>query len=108
MFDNDKCVTSGRITIKFYFSKEKLMRFISHLDLMRLFTRAARRAGLPLFITCGFNPHPKIRIKRALKLGIESNKEEAEILLTKNISGEEFFRRLNTQLPEGIQIRSKY
>lgn len=106
MFDNNKCASSRGITIKFYFCKEKLMRFISHLDLMRLFTRAARRAGMPLFISRGFNPHPKVRIKRALKLGIESNKEEAEILLTKNMSGEEFSCRLNAQLPEGIKTTS--
>ncbi len=106
MFDNnDKSVSLGRITIKFYFCKEKLMRFISHLDLMRLFTRAARRAGLPLFISCGFNPHPKIRIKRALKLGIEGDKEEAEIVLTEEISDEDFCRRLNEQLPEGVCVR---
>lgn len=94
-----------RYGIKFYFSKKESMRFISHLDLMRLFTRAARRAELPLFISGGFNPHPKIIIKRALKLGLESNKEEAEILLTKNISNEEFCRRFNEQLPEGIEVR---
>ena len=106
MFDNNKCVSPCKITIKFYFCKEKVMRFISHLDLMRLFTRAARRAGLPLFISRGFNPHPKIRIKRALKLGIESNREEAEIVLTGKISGEEFCRRVNEQLPGGIKTTS--
>ena len=82
------------------------MRFISHLDLMRLFARAARRAELPLFISSGFSPHAKIRIKRALKLGIESDKEEAEILLTRLISPEEFRERLQRQLPEGIEIKN--
>lgn len=82
------------------------MRFISHLDLMRLFSRAARRAELPLFISNGFNPHPKIKIKQALKLGLESNREEAEILLTENIPVDEFCRRMNAQLPKGIELRS--
>ncbi len=92
--------------IKFYFSKKKLMRFISHLDLMRLFSRAARRAELPLFISRGFSPHPKFSIKRALKLGLESDKEEAEIVLTEPLSPEEFRDRLQKQLPEGICINS--
>ncbi len=80
------------------------MRFISHLDLMRVFSRAARRAELPLFISKGFSPHPKISIKRALKLGIESDNEEAEIILTKIMPLDEFCRRMNEQLPEGIRV----
>lgn len=82
------------------------MRFLSHLDLMRVFSRAARRAELPLFISCGFNPHHKIHIKRALKLGVESEREEAEVLLTQKFSPEEFCRQMNKQLPEGIKVKS--
>ena len=81
------------------------MRFISHLDLMRLFMRALRRAGLPLKMTEGFSPHPKLSIKRALKLGIESDNEEATIALKEQISPEEFRERLEKQLPEGIFIK---
>ena len=84
------------------------MRFISHLDLMRLFSRAFRRAELPLKITEGFNPHPKFSIKRALKLGLESDNEEATVTLTALVRPEEFRQRLQEQLPEGIQIRSVY
>lgn len=105
MPDNNERSIKDAFGIKFYFNKKKTMRFISHLDLMRLFARAARRAELPLFISCGFNPRPKIRIKRALKLGIESNKEEAEIVLNQKMSADEFCRRLNEQLPEGIKVR---
>jgi len=82
------------------------MRFISHLDLMRLFMRALRRAGLPIKMTEGFNPHPKLSIKRALKLGVESDNEEAVIVLKELISPEEFKERLQKQLPQGIQIKS--
>ncbi len=80
------------------------MKYISHLDLMRLFTRALRRADLPLKITEGFSPHPKFSIKRALKLGVESDNEEATILLTQPITPEEFKERLQVELPEGITI----
>ena len=90
--------------INFKFSKKGDMRFISHLDLMRLFTRALRRAELPLKISEGFSPHPRLSIKRALKLGVESEHEEAMIVLTRPVMLEEFQRVLQPQLPEGITI----
>ena len=81
------------------------MKYISHLDLMRLFMRAMRRADLPLKMTEGFNPHPKFSIKRALKLGLESENEEASVVLKEPISPEDFKERLQRQLPEGIEIK---
>ena len=80
------------------------MRFISHLDLMRTFMRALRRADLPLKITQGFNPHPKLSIKRALKLGLESENEEATVVLKAKVEPQEFKERLQRQLPEGIEL----
>ena len=82
------------------------MKYISHLDLMRLFMRALRRADLPVKITEGFNPHPKLSIKRALKLGIESDNEEASVVLKEWINPEEFRERLQKQFPQGIEIRN--
>lgn len=81
------------------------MKYISHLDLMRLFMRALRRADLPLKMTEGFSPHPKLSIKRALKLGIESENEKATIVLKEPISPQEFKERLWKQLPQGIEIK---
>lgn len=81
------------------------MKYISHLDLMRLFTRAFRRAGLPIKVTEGFSPHHKFSIKRALKLGVESDNEEAAVLLTEPVNPEVFKQRLQVELPEGIYIR---
>ncbi len=82
------------------------MRFISHLDLMRTFMRALRRADLPLKITEGFNPHPKLCIKRALKLGLESENEEATVVLKEIVEPQEFKERLQRQLPRGIEIKA--
>ena len=90
--------------VNFVFTKKGPLKYISHLDLMRLFTRAFRRAEFPLKITQGFNPHPKFSIKRALKLGIESDHEEATIMLTESIGEGEFQDRLQKQLPQGINI----
>ena len=91
--------------VNFVFSKKGQMKYISHLDLMRLFMRAMRRADLPIKMTEGFSPHPKFSIKRALKLGLESEHEEAAIVLKSIVSPQDFKDRLQKQLPEGIQIK---
>jgi radical SAM-linked protein len=91
--------------VNFSFSKQGLMRYISHLDLMRLFTRAMRRAELPLKMSEGFSPHPKLSLKRALKLGVESEHEEASIVLRFPVEPMEFKDRLQKKLPEGISLK---
>ena len=91
-----------RIRIKF--GKKGLMRFVSHLDLMRLFQRAARRAEVPVFITKGFSPHPKISIQPALKLGMESSSLEAVFKLDGWMKPANFKERLQAELPGGIEI----
>lgn len=91
--------------ITFTFSKKGDMIYISHLDLMRLFQRAMRRASFALKMTEGFSPHPKLSIKRALKLGLESDSEEASIVLSDSMNIEEFKDRLQRQLPPGLEIK---
>jgi len=91
--------------VNFIFSKTGLMRYISHLDLMRLFMRAMRRADLPLKMSEGFSPHPKLSFRRALKLGVESQAEEASIVLKFPVAPEDFKNRLQKQLPEGIEVK---
>lgn len=87
------------------FSKSGDMRFISHLDLMRLFSRALRRTCLPVRITKGFSPHLKVSIKRALKLGIESENEELDVYMAERIEQNFFMESLNKSLPNGIRIK---
>lgn len=82
------------------------MRFISHLDLMRLFQRALRRAGLPVKMSEGFSPHPKISFKRALKLGLESDNEEASFCINGWIKPDDFKEGFSRQLPEGVTINT--
>lgn len=91
--------------MQFIFTKKGLIKYLSHLDLMRLFMRAMRRADLPIKITEGFSPHPKLSIKRALKLGVESDNEEATVVLGELMQPEEFRKRLQGQLPEGVNIK---
>ena len=80
------------------------MRFISHLDLVRLFQRASRRAGLPVTVTKGFSPHLKISITRALKLGVESAGEEAVFYMDEIVAPEEFTAAINAKMPDGVKV----
>ena len=91
--------------VNFIFTKQGTMKFISHLDLLRLFARAFRRAELPLKMTEGFSPHPKISIAKALKLGVESEQEEAQVILKEMVPPERFVAAVQNELPAGIEIR---
>ena len=91
-----------KLTVKF--SKKGDMKYVSHLDLMRLFQRASRRADIPVAISQGFSPRPKISIFPAIKLGLESENLEAVFVIAKEIESESFKRDLQGQLPEGITI----
>jgi len=86
------------------FAKTGDMRFISHLDLLRMFQRAARRARMPVTVTKGFSPHLKISILKALKLGVESRAEEATFYLDGEVRPEEFVRSMNAGLPAGVAL----
>ena len=84
--------------------------WISHLDLMRLFQRAFKRAGLPLTHTQGYNPRPSVSIALPLSVGIESGCE----LLDFDLDGDTKFScneikdRLNAALVAGVQVLDVY
>ena len=83
--------------------------WISHLDLMRVFQRAFKRAGLPLTHTQGFNPRPSVSIALPLSVGIESVCELLDFDLDGDeIPNDEICRRLNGALIDGIRVREVY
>lgn len=83
--------------------------YISHLDLMRLFQRAFKRAGLPLTHTQGFNPRPSVSIALPLSVGVESRCELLDFELeTDAFSCDEICTRLNQALVEGVHVLSVY
>ncbi|MCC0177669.1 TIGR03960 family B12-binding radical SAM protein [Waterburya agarophytonicola K14] len=90
--------------LRMWFGKIDEMGLISHLDLVRLFDRAIRRAALPISFTGGYHPGPKISIANALSLGITSNGEIVDFELTEEIDPEQFRTRLAEQLPVNIPI----
>lgn len=86
------------------FSKVGNMIYISHLDLMRTFQRAFRRADIMVKHTEGFNPQPKIAFATALALGTSSDGEYMDVELESEISPDELLERLNKSLPEGLKL----
>lgn len=90
------------------FEKVGSARFISHLDLMRLFQRAFKRAGLPLTHTQGFNPRPSVSIALPLSLGAESHCELLDFDLESPVLLEDIRNRLNAALIDGIRVRQVY
>lgn len=80
------------------------MRFISHLDMVRLFQRTSRRANLPVAMTQGFSPRLRISITKALKLGLEGIDQETVFCIEKPLATEEFMNAMNLNLPDGVKI----
>ncbi|MBP3392195.1 MAG: DUF2344 domain-containing protein [Clostridia bacterium] len=85
------------------YCKESGMRFISHLDLLKLFSRAARRCRLPLSYSHGFNPHPELVFNAPLPLGVTSEAEYVDLSLDEELLEGECFSLLASSLPEGIR-----
>lgn len=83
--------------------------WISHLDLMRLFQRAFKRAGLPLTHTQGFNPRPSVSIALPLSVGVESQCELLDFDLDgMDVPCDEILQRLNPALVDGVRVLSVY
>lgn len=95
-----------RLRIKF--SRGKEVKFISHLDLERLWQRAFTRAKIPIAYSQGFNPRPRMSLAVPLALGITSEAELMDIFCTKPVSPHEFNDAVSKQLPLGIQILQVY
>lgn len=91
------------------FKKTGSAVWISHLDLMRLFQRAFKRAGLPLKHTQGFNPRPSVSIALPLSVGVESRCELLDFDIDGDkISNEEICTRLNNALVSGVRVVKVY
>jgi radical SAM-linked protein len=90
--------------IRITFVKQGALRYTGHLDLHRLWERAARRAELPLAYSQGFHPQPKMNMAAALPLGFSSRCEVMDMKLERDIPLESLPTRLNTTLPSGLQV----
>jgi len=92
------------VKLRMRFEKKHLIKFISHLDMLRAFERAMRRAALPVAFTQGFNPRPKISYTAALPLGSTSSGEYMDIEFYEDAEPQEIVLRLNRTLPLGLRV----
>ncbi len=95
-----------RLRIRFCRGQE--IKFISHLDILRLWQRALHRAGISLAYSEGFSPHPRISLTAPLPIGVTSQAELMDILCTKWVSPHFFTTAISQQLPPGIEILQVY
>jgi radical SAM-linked protein len=95
-------VLKVRFVIKF--SKESSVKFISHLDLMRTIQRVIRRADLPIEYSKGFNPHMSLSMAQPLSVGMYSQGEYMDIVLTEDMEAKTVVEKLNAKCPSGIKI----
>ncbi len=92
-------------SVRIFYRKEGLLRYVSHLDMNRLFTRLFRRADLPLWYTEGFNPRPRIQFALPLSLGFESDSEIVDVRLDDDaFPNEEVLARLQAAAPKGLTL----
>ncbi|MEO1145967.1 MAG: TIGR03960 family B12-binding radical SAM protein [Cyanobacteria bacterium J06638_22] len=90
--------------LRLWFGKLGEMRFIGHLDLIRLLDRAVRRASLPVSFTGGYHPGPRIMPAFALSLGVTSSGEIADFDLTEEMEPTQFLEKLAAQLPAEMPL----
>lgn len=88
------------------FRKNGVMKFIGHLDIMRYFQKAIRRAEIPIAFTSGYSPHMIMSFANPLGVGLTSDGEYFDIELTEPIASKEAVRRLNEQMVDGMEIVS--
>lgn len=96
----------GERKVRIYFGKGEAVRYISHLDLVRAWERALRRAGLPLAYSRGFNPHPRISIAMPLPVGCTGAREVIEVRLEEPpaLATGQIAAALRPALPPGISL----
>jgi radical SAM-linked protein len=95
-----------RLRIKF--SRGPEIKYISHLDIVRLWQRAFNRAGIEIAYSTGFTPHPKISLAAPLPLGVTSEFELMDIFCIKGVAPHFFASAVNQQMPPGMTVDKVY
>ncbi|MDE5995181.1 MAG: TIGR03936 family radical SAM-associated protein [Oscillospiraceae bacterium] len=90
--------------VRVFYEKTGMAKFISHLDTVHLFTRAIKRAKIPIWFTEGFNPHAFLTFAMPLSLGTESYCETVDIRLMQEEDLDELASRFDAALPSDVHI----
>ena len=85
------------------FSRGEEVKYITHLDLMRLWERALRRAGIDVAYSEGFTPHAQLSLAAPLAVGVTSEGELLDVFLGSRLTPLDFMRALGKQLPSGVE-----
>jgi radical SAM-linked protein len=88
------------------FTRGEELKYITHLDLMRFWERALRRAALPVAYSEGFTPHPQISLAAPLPVGTTSEAELMDVFTAERIRPREFMERASEELPPSVRIRA--
>ena len=103
---NAEQATPVRKRVRVRFTKHDDLRWISHRDLMRLWERLFRRAGVALSMTEGFHPKPRINFPSALAVGIAGLDELLEVDLAEERTADSLAEAIAGELPEGMSIKA--
>lgn len=95
-------------TVRLRFSKTASAKYISHLDVNRVMSRAIKRANLPVWYTQGYNPRVYMSFSLPLPLGVESECESVDLRLVSEIDFAEIIDKMNAVLPRDIRILDVY
>jgi radical SAM-linked protein len=90
--------------IRARYEKKGRVKYLGHLEMIKVFERAFRRSGVPLKYSEGFNPHPKMSFALPSSVGFSSAGEYIDVEVTEIVEMQEFIIALNETLPEGLMI----
>ncbi|MDR1542018.1 MAG: TIGR03936 family radical SAM-associated protein [Clostridiales bacterium] len=88
------------------FSKKGRMKYIGHLDLLKVLQRAVSRSKIPISYSQGFNPHQQMSFALPLPIGVDGEREIVEIELEADLAPEDAVGALNPHMPRGMEILS--
>lgn len=90
------------------YTRDERVKYISHLDFIRMFHRAVRRSGVDFLFSEGFNPHPVMTVAMPLSVGVTAGGEYMKVGFEDNFTPDEIKSRINNALPPGFEIKSVY
>jgi len=93
----------NKLKVRIHYTKDGLLRFVSHLDTFRIFDRLMRRLQIPLAFSQGYNPHPKIMMGPPLSLGVSSEFEYLDFQLDQPFQ-DVYIQRLQANLPRDMKL----
>ncbi|MDP6605465.1 MAG: TIGR03936 family radical SAM-associated protein, partial [Dehalococcoidia bacterium] len=90
--------------LRITYSKNGPARYVAHLDMMRTWERALRRAKLPLAYSQGFSPHARIAMAAPLPVGTLGEREQMDVLFSEGVELRDAHDRLAAALPDGVAV----